>query len=53
MPPLAEAYVRIRPDPGDLARIEALMKDLGDALERYREACELDDRARTDEGGTE
>jgi hypothetical protein len=33
---------------GDLARLEALMKDLGDALTRYRESCELDDQQRTE-----
>jgi hypothetical protein len=46
---VGETYVRIRPDLGDLARIEALCKDLGDALTRYREACEVDDARRREE----
>jgi hypothetical protein len=46
--PIAETFVRIRPDLGDLARLEALLKDLGEALTRYRECCELDDQQRTE-----
>jgi hypothetical protein len=46
--PIDECFVRIRPDLGDLARIEALLKDLGDALTRYREHCELDDHERAE-----
>jgi len=48
--PLDECFVRIRPDLGDLARLEALLKDLGDALTRFRENCELDDRKRAERG---
>lgn len=46
--PLDGCFVRIRPDLGDLARLEALFKDLGDALTRYRENCELDDCERAE-----
>lgn len=46
MAQVGETFVRIRPDLGDLARLEALLKDLGDALTRYREACEYDDQCR-------
>ena len=42
--------MRIRPDLGDLRRLEALLKDLGDALERFREASELDERTRAEVG---
>ncbi len=48
--PIAETFVRIRPDLGDLARLEALMRDLGDALTRYRESCEIDDQQRAERG---